>query len=76
MPLEPDSIYLIPPKKNVAISDDKLLLSDQDLSRGHPVNFPIDIFFNSLAESVCERAIGVVLSGTGSDGTRGVRDDQ
>ena len=73
MPLEPDSIYLIPPKKNVAISDDKLFLTDQDLTRGHPLNFPIDIFFNSLADSLGERAIGVILSGTGSDGTRGVR---
>ena len=50
MPLEPDSIYLIPPKKNVAISDGKLFLTDQDLTRGHPLNFPIDIFLNSLAE--------------------------
>ena len=73
MPLEPGSIYLIPPKKNLAIAEDKFLLSDQDLSRGHPLNFPIDIFLNSLAESLGERAIGVVLSGTGSDGTRGVR---
>ncbi len=73
MPLEPDSIYLIPPKKNLAISDDKLFLTDQDLTRGHPLNFPIDIFLNSLAGSLGERAVGVILSGTGSDGTRGVR---
>ena len=73
MPLEPDSIYLIPPKKNVAISDGKLFLTDQDLTRGHPLNFPIDIFLNSLAGSLGERAIGVILSGTGSDGTRGGR---
>ena len=73
MPLAADSIYLIPPKKNVGISDDKLFLTDQDLTRGQPANFPIDIFFNSLAGSLGERAIGVILSGTGSDGTRGVR---
>ena len=73
VPLEPDSIYLIPPKKNVAISDNKLFLTDQDLTCAHPLNFPIDIFLNSLAQSLGERAIGVILSGTGSDGTRGVR---
>ena len=73
MPLEADSIYLIPPKKNLAISDGKLFLTDQDLTQGHPVNFPIDIFLNSLAGSLGDLAIGVILSGTGSDGTRGVR---
>jgi chemotaxis methyl-accepting protein methylase/signal transduction histidine kinase len=73
MQLEPDSIYLIPPKKNVVSFQDKLHLIDQDLTRGHLPNFPIDIFFHSLAENLNERAIGVILSGTGSDGTRGVR---
>jgi two-component system CheB/CheR fusion protein len=47
------------------------LLSDQDHSRG--INLPIDIFFNSLAEDQGERAAGVILSGTGSDGMRGIR---
>jgi chemotaxis methyl-accepting protein methylase/signal transduction histidine kinase len=73
MPLECNSIYLIPPKKNVEIFQDKLHLIDQDLTRGHLPNFPIDIFFHSLAENLNERAIAVILSGTGSDGTRGVR---
>ncbi|MHC4093614.1 MAG: CheR family methyltransferase, partial [Planctomycetota bacterium] len=48
-------------------------LTDQDLSRGHPPNFPIDMFLRSLAENLRERAICVILSGSGSDGTRGVR---
>ena len=73
MPLECNSIYLIPPKKNVVIFQDELHLIDQDLTRGHLPNFPIDIFFHSLAENLNERAIAVILSGTGSDGTRGVR---
>ncbi len=68
-----DEPYLIPPKKNVVICKDKLHLIDQDLTRGHLPNFPIDIFFHSLAENLHERAIAVILSGTGSDGTRGVR---
>src|SRR6516164_3989186 len=73
MQLEPDLIYLIPPKKNVVIFQDKLHLIDQDLTRGHPPNFPIDIFLHSLAENLNERAIAVILSGTGSDRTRGVK---
>jgi two-component system CheB/CheR fusion protein len=71
MSLEPNSVYLITPKKNILVFHDKLLLMDPD--PGHLVNLPIDIFFRSLAEDRGERAIGIVLSGTGSDGTRGVR---
>ena len=60
-----------PPKKNLRIFHGKLLLSEQDYTRG--INLPIDIFFNSLAEDQGERAAGVILSGTGSDGMRGIR---
>jgi two-component system CheB/CheR fusion protein len=71
MPIEADHVYLIPPKKNLTIFHGKLLLSDQDPSRG--VNLPIDIFMRSLAEDQGEKAIAIILSGTGSDGTRGIR---
>jgi two-component system CheB/CheR fusion protein len=64
-------VYLIPPKKNLTIYHGALYLSDQDHSAG--LNLPIDIFLRSLAEDQGERAIAVILSGTGSDGTRGVR---
>jgi two-component system CheB/CheR fusion protein len=67
----PDNVYLIPPKKNLTIFHGKLFLSDQDHSRG--VNLPIDVFFKSLAEDQDDKAIGIILSGTGSDGTRGLR---
>ncbi len=67
-----NNVYLIPPKKNLTIFHGKLLLKDQDSSRGG-INLPIDIFLRSLAEDQGERAVGIVLSGTGSDGTRGVR---
>ncbi len=70
-PVAPDTIYVIPPKHNISIENGVLLLSDQDHSRG--LNLPIDIFFRSLAEDQAERAVGIVLSGTGSDGMRGVR---
>ena len=64
-------IYLIPPKKNLTIFHGELLLEDQKPREG--VNLPVDIFLRSLAEDQGEQAVGVILSGTGSDGTRGVR---
>jgi two-component system CheB/CheR fusion protein len=67
-----NSIYLIPPEQNMALSQGKLLLSDQDTQRG--VNLPIDIFFRSLAIDSAEKSICIVLSGTGSDGSRGLVD--
>lgn len=72
MQVEANGIYLIPPKKNMMLSQGKLLLTDQD-SAGS-LNLPIDIFFRSLAQDVGNRAIAIVLSGTGSDGSRGLRD--
>jgi two-component system CheB/CheR fusion protein len=68
--LMPDSIYLIPPKTQMTISKEKLYLTERLVSQH--LELPIDIFFNSLAEDVGDRAVGVVLSGTGSDGSRGV----
>lgn len=66
-----DNIYLIPPKKNLTIFHGRLLLSDQDHTRG--INLPIDVFLRSLAEDQAEKAVAIILSGTGSDGMRGVR---
>ncbi len=70
MEIRSGSIYLIPAKKNMTIRDKTLYLVDKPI--GHDLNLPIDIFFNSLAEDQCEKAIGVILTGTGSDGTRGL----
>ena len=67
-----NNVYLIPPKKNLRIFHGKLLLTDPERDR-QGLNLPIDIFFKSLAEDQGDKAIGIVLSGTGSDGTRGVR---
>lgn len=66
-----NNIYLLPPRKNLNCFHGRLLLTEQDRSEG--LNLPIDIFFRSLAEDFGEYAISVVLSGTGSDGTRGIR---
>lgn len=69
MEVKPNSIYLIPPKTEMTIADGKLLLSARDNDR---LSHPIDIFFRSLASDVGARAVAVVLSGTGSDGSRGI----
>jgi len=71
MKIEANSIYLIPPKKNMTIFHDHLYLIDQDHSQG--LNLPIDIFLRSLAEDKGKNSIGIILSGTGSDGTLGIR---
>ena len=67
----PNHVYLIHPKKNLTIFHGKLLLSDTNHARG--INLPIDVFFQSLAEDQAEKAVGIILSGTGSDGVRGLR---
>ncbi|MEM9186579.1 MAG: chemotaxis protein CheB [Planctomycetota bacterium] len=72
MRVERNSIYLIPPKKEMIISDSRLLLTDKDPDA--PLSLPIDRFFRSLGQDVGRRAVAVVLSGTGSDGSRGVAD--
>lgn len=66
-----NNIYLLPPRKNLSLFHGRLLLKEQNHSEG--LNLPIDIFFRSLAEDMGEYAISIVLSGTGSDGTRGIR---
>lgn len=66
-----NAIYLIPPKKNITLVDGCLYLSDQERKGG--VNLPIDHFFRSLAADAKHRAVGIVLSGTGSDGSRGIK---
>ena len=68
--VEPNTVYLIPPKKNMTFKDGKLLLTDY--AQG-AINHPIDVFFASLAEELRERSLAVVFSGTGSDGTSGVK---
>ncbi len=71
MAVRADTVYLIPPKKNMTLMGGMLYLSDQPLRHG--LNLPIDVFFQSLAEDQREQAIGIILSGTGSDGTMGIR---
>ena len=72
MPVEPDHLYLIPAKKEMIISGGRLLLSESD--RQQELTLPIDIFFRSLARECGPRAVAIVLSGGGSDGSRGARE--
>ena len=70
MEIKPNSVYVIQPGKNMRLSNGKLLLSSQ---KERELNLPIDMFFRSLAEEARHRAIAVVLSGTGSDGSNGIK---
>lgn len=69
--IERDHVYVIPPDRNMELKGEQLTLS-QRAPRG--VQHPIDLFLRSLANNQRERAIGVVLSGTGSDGTIGLEE--
>ncbi|MEM6399745.1 MAG: chemotaxis protein CheB [Cyanobacteria bacterium P01_D01_bin.116] len=72
MALQPNCIYLIPPGINLVTKERRLYFQQQDRNRPKP-NFPIDIFLQSLAEDIGDRAVGVILSGSGSDGSEGLR---
>lgn len=68
--VEPGHAYVIPPNKNIILKNNVLHLSPRTSGK---VNLPIDEFFISLAKGKKQNAIGVILSGTGSDGTRGMK---
>jgi two-component system CheB/CheR fusion protein len=67
-----NEVYLIPPKKEMIISGGRLLLADKDPDISP--SMPIDLFLRSLAADVKDQAVAVILSGSGSDGSRGIRD--
>ena len=69
--VQPDHAYVIPANTNMTIKNGILRLGSRVLTRGQ--HMPIDDFFRSLAESAGQQAIGVILSGTASDGTEGCR---
>ena len=70
MRVKRNHIYMIPPKYNLEIVSDVLRLKKYN---PRSINHPIDIFFRSLAAAYENRAVAVILSGTGSDGTSGIR---
>jgi chemotaxis methyl-accepting protein methylase len=69
--VKPDSIYVIPPNKDISLLHGKLRLFDP--TEKHGLRLPIDFFLKTLAEDRKEKAIGVILSGMGSDGMLGMR---
>lgn len=71
MDVKPNCVYVIPPNRDLIYREGLLHLLAPTEPHGH--RMPIDFFFRSLAEEKKERAIGIVLSGTGSDGTLGIR---
>ncbi len=71
MHVEPNKLYVTPPNKNVGIINRTLHLAVP--KEPHGLRRPIDFFFQSLADDLEEYAIGVILSGFGSDGTIGIR---
>jgi two-component system CheB/CheR fusion protein len=71
--VEPNHIYIIPSNKMMISNDGVLELSPRPAKSKNERNLPIDLFFTSLAEVHQSHAIGVVLSGTASDGTMGLK---
>ncbi|MEZ4240929.1 MAG: chemotaxis protein CheB [Myxococcota bacterium] len=71
MVVESDHVYLLPPGKEIEIRDGRLVLSDKQPRSA--LSFPVDKFLTSLAADLGKHAIAIVLSGSGTDGSRGVR---
>ena len=71
MQVQANHIYLIPPKMEISIVGNVLHLVCKNPHDG--LSMPIDVFFNSLAKSWESQGVAIVLSGTGSDGSRGIR---
>ncbi len=70
MPLEKDTVYVIPPGKLLSMVDGYLRLSDPEPPRLPPTS--IDVFFRSLADAHGSRSFAVVLSGAGADSSVGI----
>ena len=73
MVVEPNHVYVIPPNADLAILQGVLHMMPLSPDRPRGPHLPIDYFFRSLAADQGSRAIGIVLSGTGTDGTFGLR---
>jgi two-component system CheB/CheR fusion protein len=71
--VEPDHIYIIPSNKMLLATDGVLKLSPRPAPKSNKRNLPIDLFLSSLAAVHHSHSLGVVLTGTGSDGTEGLR---
>jgi two-component system CheB/CheR fusion protein len=70
--IEANTVYVIPPDKNLSILNGQLHLLKMELPRFNYL--PINLFFRSLAQDQHDKAISIILSGTGSDGTQGIKE--
>ena len=69
--VEPDTVYMLQPNNNLVVSNGRLIV--QYVERSRVPNKPIDLFFHSLSQEKGKDAVGVILSGTGTDGALGVK---
>lgn len=72
VPLESDHVYVIPPGRNLSSIDTHLRLTEL-ADRGRR-RAPIDHFFCTLAQTHDGNAVGIILTGTGADGTLGIKE--
>lgn len=68
--LESDKIFLIPPRKNISVHDGRIIVTEIDRDE---MQRPVDVLLESVAQSFGTRSVGIILSGTGSDGVAGVK---
>ena len=71
MPVRPNHVYIIPPNKDMSILNGTLHLMELSAPRG--VRAPIDLFLRHLAEDQEDRAVAIIMSGMGTDGTLGIK---
>ena len=70
--IEANTMYICPPNKNIVVDEDKiLLLETKEISYGPKPS--VNLLFESIANAKKNKSIGIILSGTGSDGSRGIR---
>lgn len=72
MQVEPNHVYIIPPNKDISILHGILQLLEPSSPRG--LRLPIDLFLKHLAQDQGEKAVAVILSGMGTDGTQGLKE--
>jgi len=70
--IKPDTIYICPPNKNITVQNNLIVLREPKTGL-HGPKPSVDILFESIAQEKGIQSIGIILSGTGSDGSRGVR---
>jgi two-component system CheB/CheR fusion protein len=71
MQIQPNNVYVVPPNRDMALFHGTLLLTETESHGG--LRLPVDFLFRSLAEDQGQQAIGIILSGTGTDGTLGLK---